>query len=172
MKQGGREHMQLELNIENIEETEKIAKAFSETLRSGEILCLQGDLGAGKTTFTQFLCHALKVEDYVTSPTFNIMNNYEGVLPIYHFDVYRISEPDEMYEIGFEEYLYGKGLCIVEWANLVAELIPESAVWMTILLNLDGTRNIKIEGSEPFILKLKKHLEKIENRLERKDQTL
>ena len=129
-------------------------------------------MGAGKTTFTQFLCRALKVEDYVTSPTFNIMNNYEGVLPIYHFDVYRISEPDEMYEIGFEEYLYGRGVCIVEWANLVAELIPNSAVWMTILLNLDGTRNIKIEGSESVILKFKDHLENKGDSSERKDQTL
>ncbi|MBF4694487.1 tRNA (adenosine(37)-N6)-threonylcarbamoyltransferase complex ATPase subunit type 1 TsaE [Fusibacter ferrireducens] len=164
--------MQLELNIDHIEETEKIAKAFSETLGRGDILCLQGDLGAGKTTFTQFLCRSLGVEEYVTSPTFNIMNAYEGMVPIYHFDVYRISEPDEMYEIGFEEYLYGRGICIVEWANLVDELIPDRAIWMTILLNLEGTRDIKVEGSEPFIFKLKEHLDKIENRLERKDQTL
>ncbi|GAU75632.1 tRNA (adenosine(37)-N6)-threonylcarbamoyltransferase complex ATPase subunit type 1 TsaE [Fusibacter sp. 3D3] len=164
--------MLLELKIEFIEETETIARAFSEILTRGDILCLQGDLGAGKTTFTQFLCQALKVEDYVTSPTFNIINNYEGVFPIYHFDVYRISEPDEMYEIGFDEYLYGMGICIIEWANLVAELIPNSAVWMTILLNVNGSRSIRIEGDDQIILKLKAHLEKMDNSYERKDLRL
>jgi len=159
--------MQIKLNIDSIDATQGLAAAFAKTIQSGDVLCLQGDLGAGKTTFTQFLCSALKVEDYVTSPTFNIMNTYEGTLPIYHFDVYRISEPDEMYEIGFEEYLYGKGVCIVEWANLVEELIPTSAVWMTISLAVTGERTLVIEGSELFLTRLEDNLK---STVDRKDE--
>lgn len=159
--------MQIKLNIDSIDATQSLAAAFAKTMKSGDVLCLQGDLGAGKTTFTQFLCNALKVEDYVTSPTFNIMNAYEGTLPIYHFDVYRISEPDEMYEIGFEEYLYGKGVCIVEWANLVEDLIPTSAVWMTISLAVTGERTVVIQGNEPFLNGLRDHMKSI---MDRKDE--
>ena len=99
------------------------------------------------------------------------MNNYEGLFPIYHFDVYRISDPDEMYEIGFEEYLYGKGLCIVEWANLVTRLIPNTAIWMTFSLNMDGTRQVRIEGSELKIKALQSNLDQVSCHFERKDQT-
>lgn len=118
-----------------LEALESYAQALSKTLAPGSVICLIGPLGAGKTTFSQFLCKALGVEEYVTSPTFNLMNVYDADrgLNIYHFDAYRLSEPDE---IGMDDYLYGKGISIVEWADLIAEWIPKGAIW--IALEPDG----------------------------------
>ena len=113
------------------EETQNIGYKLGKLLGSGDVICLVGDLGAGKTTMTQSIAKALKVNDYITSPTFNIVNEYEGIIPLYHFDVYRISHSEEMYEIGFEEYIYGKGACIIEWANLIEDVLPEN------LLNIE-----------------------------------
>jgi len=99
----------------------------------GQILALSGDLGAGKTVLAQGLAAGLGVQGPVSSPTFTIMQVYEdGRLPYYHFDVYRISDVDEMDAIGWEEYLYGRGVCLIEWADLVEEALPESAVRITI----------------------------------------
>lgn len=133
---------------------EDLSKCISELLGKGDVLCLEGDLGAGKTTFTQFLCKSMKVSEYVTSPTFNIMNTYDGILPIYHFDVYRISEIDEMYEIGFEDFLYGEGVCIIEWANLVESLIPPNAIWMSIFLSEESSRIVRLRGEAEIVDKI------------------
>lgn len=149
----------LNLKINKIEETQMLARAFSTTLKTSGILCLQGDLGAGKTTFTQFLCRELGVDDYVTSPTFNIVNSYEGILPVHHFDVYRISDPDEMYEIGFDDYLYGGGICIIEWANLIEDLIPPNSFWMTIRLTEENLRVVEISGEKSAVEALEKQLD-------------
>lgn len=107
-------------------ETENIARAFSKELKSGDVLCLNGDLGVGKTAFVQGLVKALGVNEPISSPTFTIVNCYEGTLPIYHFDVYRIDDSDEMYEIGFEEYVYGNGISIIEWSEKIADILPEN----------------------------------------------
>ena len=94
--------------------------------RPGDIVLLNGDLGVGKTVFTKGFGKGLGIEEPISSPTFTIMQIYEsGRLPLYHFDVYRISDPEEMYEIGFEEYIEGEGVCFIEWANLIEELLPE-----------------------------------------------
>ncbi|MBS7525772.1 tRNA (adenosine(37)-N6)-threonylcarbamoyltransferase complex ATPase subunit type 1 TsaE [Fusibacter paucivorans] len=137
---------EITITVDTLEKTVELASIFAETIKPGDILCLSGDLGAGKTTFTQALCKALGVTEHVTSPTFNIMNQYEGRLPIYHFDVYRIAEPDEMYEIGFDEYLNGMGVSIIEWAPLVEVLIPEDAVWMIIKTTGETSRTICLRG--------------------------
>ena len=94
---------------------------------------MYGDLGAGKTAFVQGLAKALGINQHVTSPTFTIVNEYEGRLKLYHFDVYRITDPEEMYEIGYEDYLDTDGVCIVEWAELIEELFPEEYIKITIL---------------------------------------
>ena len=107
-------------------ETENIARAFSKELKSGDVLCSNGDLGVGKTAFVQGLVKALGVNEPISSPTFTIVNCYEGTLPIYHFDVYRIDDSDEMYEIGFEEYVYGNGISIIEWSEKIADILPEN----------------------------------------------
>lgn len=95
----------------------------------GTVIALMGDLGAGKTTLTKSIAKGLGIEEVITSPTFTIVKEYEtGRLPLYHFDVYRIGDVDEMYELGYEEYFYGEGVCVVEWANLIEDIMPEDAV--------------------------------------------
>ncbi len=99
----------------------------------GTVIALTGDLGAGKTTLTKSIAKGLDIDDIITSPTFNIVKEYDtGRLPLYHFDVYRVGDVDEMYEIGCEEYFYGEGVCVVEWADLIEEIMPEDTLWIQI----------------------------------------
>ncbi len=114
------------------EDTRQLAYRLGEKAEKGEVYCLVGDLGVGKTLFTKGFAKALGIEEPITSPTFTIVNVYEGKLPFYHFDVYRIQELEEMEDIGYEDYFYGEGVAFVEWANLIHELIPEEAVWIYI----------------------------------------
>lgn len=103
----------------------------------GEIICLDGDLGVGKTVFTQGFAAGLGIDDYVNSPTFNIVKEYEGGrLPLYHFDVYRIGDPSEMEEIGYEDYFYSQGVSIIEWPGQIEELLPKEARWVRIRKDL------------------------------------
>ena len=98
-----------------------------------------GDLGVGKTVFTQGFAKGLGIDEAVNSPTFTIIQEYdEGRLPLYHFDVYRIGDPEEMYEIGYEDYFYGQGVCLIEWAKLIEELIPDEAKIVLIEKNLEN----------------------------------
>lgn len=116
----------------NEEETKEIGYRLGKLLNKGDIVCLTGDLGAGKTTITKSIAEGLEVDEDVTSPTFTIINEYDGRLPVYHFDVYRILDIEEMYDIGYEEYFYGSGVCIVEWASQIRELIPKEHLWIEI----------------------------------------
>ncbi len=120
------------------EETFAAGRKLGMTAKPGEIYTLSGDLGVGKTVFTQGVAAGLGITEHVNSPTFTILQVYEsGRLPFYHFDVYRIGEVDEMEEIGYEDYFYGNGLCIVEWAERIRELIPAQARHITIAKNLE-----------------------------------
>ena len=111
------------------EETFNIGKQIAETVSGGEIFTLIGDLGVGKTVFTQGFAEGLGIEDAVNSPTFTILQVYdEGRLPFYHFDVYRIGDEEEMDEIGYEDCFYSDGVSMVEWADIIASLIPEDAI--------------------------------------------
>lgn len=134
------------------EDTFTIGKKLAETVRPGEIYTLNGDLGVGKTVFTKGLAAGLGIKEPVTSPTFTILQEYEsGRLPLYHFDVYRIGDPEEMDEIGYEDYFYGQGICLIEWAELIEELIPEEAIAVYIEKDLDkglDYRRIRIEKGE------------------------
>ena len=119
-------------------DTYELGEKIGQMAKPGMVISLTGDLGVGKTVFTQGLAKGLGIEEPVNSPTFTIVQVYEeGRLPLYHFDVYRIEEPEEMEEIGYEEYFYGQGVCLVEWASLVEEIIPPEAVWITIEKDLD-----------------------------------
>ncbi len=115
--------------IKNEEETKKIGRELSEKLSPGSIIALTGDLGTGKTALTKAIAEGLGVKEMITSPTFNIVRQYDsGRLPLYHFDVYRIGDVDEMYELGYEEYFFGEGVCVIEWADIIEEIIPEDAI--------------------------------------------
>lgn len=107
-------------------ETAQIAQAAAQQAQSGDVFCLDGDLGAGKTFFAQAFGAALGIDEPIVSPTFTIVSEYDGGrLPMYHFDVYRIDEIEEMDEIGFEEYVYGTGVTLIEWALRIEEILPE-----------------------------------------------
>ncbi|KAI4452113.1 tRNA threonylcarbamoyladenosine biosynthesis protein TsaE [Eubacterium plexicaudatum ASF492] len=108
------------------EETARLGRKIAEQIQPGSVCALSGDLGVGKTVFTQGIAQGLGIEESVCSPTFTILQEYEeGRMPFYHFDVYRIADPEEMMEIGYEDYFYGDGFTIVEWADLIPELLPE-----------------------------------------------
>ncbi|MDO5703296.1 MAG: tRNA (adenosine(37)-N6)-threonylcarbamoyltransferase complex ATPase subunit type 1 TsaE [Lachnospiraceae bacterium] len=130
------------------EETFSCAAELAAKASPGSVYALSGDLGCGKTVFSQGFAEGLGVKDKVTSPTFTIMQQYtEGRLPLYHFDLYRIGEAEELYEIGFDEYVNGSGVCLVEWADLFPECIPHDAVRIDIrkdLLKGDDYRLITV----------------------------
>ncbi len=113
------------IRMKNREDTLRFGLRLAETLRAGDVLCLTGDLGTGKTTLTQSIAEGLGVTEAVTSPTFNIVNVYRsGRIPLYHFDVYRLSGTEEFEATGAEEYFHGDGVCVIEWADLIADAIP------------------------------------------------
>ena len=130
--------------IEKVYETNSYKETFDLGLKlgkeakSGMIICLNGDLGVGKTVFTQGFAKGLGIDDAISSPTFTIVLEYEeGRIPFYHFDVYRISDVSEMDEIGYEDYFYGDGVCLIEWACLIEDIVPENAISITIEKNLE-----------------------------------
>lgn len=117
----------MEFQTKSSEETAQVAASFAKNLHAGAVVCLRGEMGAGKTVFTNGLCRALGVDDYVTSPTFTVVNEYDGSdFRIYHFDMYRIEDEDELLEIGFEEYLNAGGVCVIEWPQNVEKSLPNS----------------------------------------------
>ena len=134
------------------QETEALGERLAAVLRPGDVVAYTGDLGAGKTAFTRGLARGLGVADRVTSPTFTIVNEYEGGrLPLFHFDLYRMDAPEELFDIGWEDYLSRGGVCAVEWSEQVADALPEDAVTVTLARHPDhdGWRIITVEGAEP-----------------------
>ena len=119
-------------------ETYELGVKFGEAAKSGMVICLNGDLGVGKTVFTQGFAKGLGIEEPINSPTFTIIQEYyEGRIPFYHYDVYRISDVMEMDELGYEDYFYGNGVCLIEWACLIEEIIPKDAIYITIEKELE-----------------------------------
>lgn len=118
----------MEIILNNLEETEKFGIRLGELLKSGDILCLNGDLGAGKTTMTKSIGLGLGVEEYITSPTFTLINEYKGRVWVYHFDVYRLENAHELYDLGFDEYFYGNGVCIIEWGDKIERMLPKDRI--------------------------------------------
>ena len=134
------------------EETFAYGEKCGREAKAGQVFCLYGDLGVGKTVFTQGFARGLGIEEPVTSPTFTIVQEYEeGRLPFYHFDVYRIADSDEMYEIGYEEYVYGDGVSVIEWPQLIDDILPEKRYDVTISKDYsrhDNYRKIEIQKTE------------------------
>lgn len=113
------------INLNNLEETEKFGIFLGENLRQGDVVCLNGDLGAGKTTLTKSIAKGLGIDDYVTSPTFTIVNEYYGDINLYHIDTYRLDDKIDVEYLGFDEYFYSDGVTIVEWADKIRDALPE-----------------------------------------------
>ena len=120
------------------EETYELGREIGRSAKPGEIYTLTGDLGGGKTVFTQGVAAGLDICEPVNSPTFTILQIYEeGRLPFYHFDVYRIADVEEMEEIGYEDYFYGQGVCLIEWAGLIEDILPKQVIPVTIEKDLE-----------------------------------
>ena len=132
------------------EETYELGRKIGLQARPGQVYTLTGDLGVGKTVFTQGVAAGLGITEPVSSPTFTIVQVYEeGRLPFYHFDVYRIGDIEEMEEIGYDDYFFGKGICLIEWAELIEEILPHDRISITIEKNLEqgfDYRRITVEG--------------------------
>ena len=153
MKRKSRKEKELttkKIETNSPEETFALGEEIGKKAVPGQVFALLGDLGVGKTVFIKGVAKGLGITEPVNSPTFTIVQVYEeGRLPFYHFDVYRIADVEEMDEIGYEEYFFGNGVCFVEWANLIEEIMPKNTVRITIAKNLDkgfDYREITIQG--------------------------
>lgn len=134
----------MEIQIKNLEEIREAARTFISHIGNCTVFAFYGKMGAGKTTFIKALCEELGVDDVITSPTFAIVNEYtaqDG--PVYHFDFYRIKKLEEVYDMGFEDYFYSGFLCLIEWPELIEEVLPDDAVKVSITENADGSRTIE-----------------------------
>lgn len=134
------ENMQQNIQIHSwgAQDTFALGRKLGERAKPGQIYTLLGDLGVGKTVFTQGMAEGLGIAEAINSPTFTIIQEYEeGRLPFYHFDVYRIGDIEEMEEIGYDDYFFGQGVCMIEWANLIEEMLPENCIQVKIEKNLE-----------------------------------
>lgn len=133
------------LTINNIETIHETARQFLNEIGDNRVLAFYGKMGAGKTTFIKALCETLGVEDVITSPTFAIVNEYTDGNgdAVYHFDFYRIKKIEEVYDMGFEDYIYSGNLCLMEWPELIEELLPDDALRITIQEDDEGKRTIE-----------------------------
>ena len=134
----------------SVEETEELGRRLGAALRPGAAVAYRGELGAGKTAFTRGLARGLGCTARVTSPTFTIVNEYDGPVPLFHFDMYRLSGPEDLFDIGWDDYLARGGVCAVEWSERAADVLPEGTVSVTIARHRENEdwRHIAIEGVE------------------------
>lgn len=129
--------MKMSFKTKSSIETEKIGFKLGNLLKRGSIVLISGELGVGKTVLTKGIAKGMGIDDYVTSPTFMIVNEHLGDIPLYHFDVYRIDDYTELYDIGYEEYFYGDGVCVIEWPEKIKPLIPKENIF--IRMNMGDT---------------------------------
>ena len=134
----------MEITIKSLDTIHEAAKEFVKEMGEGKVFAFYGKMGAGKTTFIKALCEVLGVEDVITSPTFAIINEYTDGKgdPIYHFDFYRIKKLEEVYDMGYEDYFYSGNLCLLEWPELIENILPENVIKVTIEEQPDGTRKL------------------------------
>lgn len=136
------------IEITSLEQTQKLAEYLAEKAFPGMVITLEGDLGAGKTTFTKAFGKALKVKETINSPTFTILKIYQGRLPLYHMDVYRMEGITQ--ELGFEEYIEGDGVCVIEWAQYIKEMLPNAYLQIQIFQKGEQLREFHIQGSNKY----------------------
>jgi len=155
--------MNLTIITKSPEETKKIGKEVGKLARPGDLLAFYGELGAGKTCFIQGISQELEVKDYVTSPSFTIVNEYQGKIPIYHFDLFRLNNAEEILELGYEEYFYGEGLTVIEWAEKIEQLLPKEHLKIDIKFKDHYKRTISFIPKGDRFDKLLKELNRIDN---------
>ena len=137
--------------INSIKETTDLGIELGKLVNSGDIICLTGDLGTGKTHITKGIAQGLGILDNITSPTFTIVNEYEGGrLKLNHFDVYRVNDPDEIYAIGFDDYIFSDAVCVIEWANYIEEILPEELLHILIEKDLSKGENYRKITLTPY----------------------
>lgn len=142
----------LRLTLSHLQDTAAVGRRLGQLCQPGDVICLEGDLGAGKTTLTQLIAAGLKVDEgqYVTSPSFAIMHEYNGRLPLYHMDFYRLGGVDDVEALGFDEYFYLEGLTVIEWANRAEEILPEKRLTIAITLQREQSRIAHFSGPDGF----------------------
>lgn len=146
------------ISLNNLKETEKFGIFLGENLNPGDVVCLNGDLGAGKTTLTKSIAKGLGIDDYVTSPTFTIVNEYYGMTDLYHIDTYRLDDKIDVDYLGFDEYFYSDGVTIVEWAEKIRDALPEEYMEINIKSH-DDKRDLEINYLGNRFDKLKEKLD-------------
>ena len=136
----------MDIQIKSLDNIQEAAKTFLQNMGNARVFAFYGKMGVGKTTFIKALCEQLGVEDVITSPTFALVNEYTSGKgePIYHFDFYRIKKIEEVYDMGYEDYFYSGNLCLLEWPELIEDLLPEDAVKVTITEKEDGSRLLSL----------------------------
>ncbi len=144
--QAGDQPVVLDVVSHSLAQTHRLGTRLGELLRGGEMILLDGDLGTGKTTLTQGIAEGLGIREVVSSPTFTLLKEYEGRLPLYHFDLYRLEDPNEILDLGFEEYFYSNGVCVVEWANKAEEIWPEEHLRIRLKVVSDTKRGLVFIG--------------------------
>ena len=142
----------VQIHSDSVRETEQIGERLAELMKPGTVLALFGDLGAGKTALIRGLARGLGCRERVTSPTFSLVNEYTGRLPLFHFDLYRLPDADALFDIGWEDYLRRGGICAVEWSERIGAMLPNDAVRVTLCLSdeSEDSRSVTIEGAEAF----------------------
>jgi len=155
--------MDLTIITKSPEETKKLGRAISKLVKPGDLLAFYGELGTGKTCFIQGVSEGLEVKDYVTSPSFTIINEYQGKIPVYHFDLFRLSNIEEILDLGYEEYFYGEGLTVIEWAEKIEKLLPKEYLKIDIKFKNCYERTISLIPQGERFNKSLKELTKIEN---------
>lgn len=151
----------VEIYLNSSEDTLKLGEIIGKSLNPGSIIALVGDLGAGKTVLVKGIAKGLGIDEEPNSPTFVIMNYYEGPVPLYHFDLYRLSDEDELLGIGYDEYFFGTGVCAVEWADRIEDIFPDHTINIEIKIPESDSddsvtkRVIKIEGNKEWVSSFK-----------------
>ncbi len=142
----------IQIQLHTLSDTEKLGQIIGRRAMPGDVVCLHGDLGAGKTALAQAIARGLEVPDdcYVTSPSFALLHEYQGRLPMYHMDFYRLQDAGEAEDLGFEEYFYLGGLSVIEWSSRAIEILPEERLLLTIVQNKDLSRTVNLQGSRKY----------------------
>ncbi|WMJ76712.1 MULTISPECIES: tRNA (adenosine(37)-N6)-threonylcarbamoyltransferase complex ATPase subunit type 1 TsaE [unclassified Sedimentibacter] len=153
----------MKLTVNNLKDTEVVGRIIGRSLEKGSVLCLDGDLGVGKTALTQFIASELGVKEYITSPTFTIIKEYEGRLKLNHMDVYRIDSEEAMYDLGYDEYIYSEGATIIEWSHKIKGILPKERIDIKIERLSDTCRIMNISGNGKNYEKIAEELNKYES---------